>query len=595
MDKKTIIAIVLCAVVLAVSMVIETKVIMPKRKAAQQTTEVVQQPAVEENATDVAVVESTDKDVDAENEVVEAPAKEEFFTITTDKVFVKFTNKGGDIVSYQLLEHEDKDTGHGVEMVDNITAENRAFALTFGESNEILNEVFNVKQIDKYTIGFYKDCVVSGKKVQVSKLYKFLPDDNVFTLEVGVDGGDSISNVSYKIRTSPQIGPHFDRKKDRYEVREYVALNGNKKFRKNLTDKTFVKEYGWAGVAGKYFLELVKPEDPSKMADSVDCTTKSTTGYQNSQVVLTRNTITEKKVVDKYYIYIGPRSEKDLVIYNSSDKNNWGLVNAKFNQAIKTSGILSFIEIALKWAMEMIYKLVKNWGVSIILVTLLIKIILFPLNKKSATGTIKMQQLQPQIQELQEKYGNDKQKLNEEMSKLYKQAGYNPASGCLPMIIQMIILFAMYNVFNNYFEFRGASFIPGWIDDLSRGDSVYSWEKQIKVISNLTQNNIRVLPFVYLISQMLNGIITQFGGASAGQSKGQMAFMTYGMPVLFFFMFYSVPSGLLLYWTTSNILQIGQQVIINKITKKKRAEIESKKRIVNKNEQKFKGGKKKSR
>ena len=179
----------------------------------------------------------------------------------------------------------------------------------------------------------------------------------------------------------------------------------------------------------------------------------------------------------------------------------------------------------------MINKLVKNWGISIILVTLIIKILLFPLNKKSATGTLKMQQIQPQLKELQDKYANDKQKLNEEMSKLYKKVGYNPASGCLPMIIQMIILFAMFNVFNNYFEFRGASFIPGWIDDLSRGDSILSWKKDIKFISTLTQNNLRLLPFIYLASQLLNGIITQYGGASAGQSKGQMAFMMYGMPL----------------------------------------------------------------
>lgn len=600
MDKKTILAIVLSSLVLIVSLVVQTKVIMPRQMAnaeKNQTTQTVEQEEVVNEEKEIVEADSNvvnEKSTESEN-VSEIEENEEFFEIKTNKALVKFTNRGGDIVSYQLTEHKDTDTGHGVEMVDNISSTNRAFSISIGESKNVLNEIFNVKKIDDYTIGFYKDVIIEGQKIQISKLYTFHPNDYVFTLDVGFDGGSSIVNKSYQLRSAPQIGPRYDRKKDRYEVREYVALNGNKKFRKTLSSKNYSKDYSWAGVAGKYFITLIKPEDMTKMSSKVETFSETSSEKGTSQIYLTRNDIGEKKAVDRYYIYNGPRNEKDLVVYNSSDKNSWGLVNAKFNNAIRTSGMLSWIEIALKWAMEQIYKLVKNWGISIIIVTLLIKILLFPLNKKSATGTLKMQQLQPQLKEIQDKYANDKQKLNEEMSKLYQKAGYNPASGCLPMIIQMIILFAMFNVFNNYFEFRGASFVKGWIDDLSRGDSILSWNKDIKVITGLTQNNLRILPFVYLISQLLNGIITQYGGSTAGQSKGQMFFMMYGMPILFFFMFYNVPSGLLLYWTTSNILQMGQQFIINAITKKKRKEMESNQKNVNVNEAKFKGGKKKSR
>ena len=166
-------------------------------------------------------------------------------------------------------------------------------------------------------------------------------------------------------------------------------------------------------------------------------------------------------------------------------------------------------------------------------------------------------------------------------------------SGCLPMIIQMFILFALYNVFNNYFEFRGASFISGWIDDLSTGDSIWTWNKNIFLISSFTMNNLRILPFVYTGSQLLNGKITQFGNAG-GTTQAQMKFMIYGMPIMFFFLFYNVPSGLLLYWTVSNILQIGQQLIINSVMKKKRSEIAASK-PVNANALKFKNGKKKTR
>ena len=105
----------------------------------------------------------------------------------------------------------------------------------------------------------------------------------------------------------------------------------------------------------------------------------------------------------------------------------------------------------------------------------------------------------------------------------------------------------------------------------------------------------RILPIIYLVSQLLNGKVTQFGNPGGAQSKGQTAFMMYGLPIIFFFLFYNVPSGLLLYWTVSNILQIFQQVLIQKIMMKKRAELAKGKKIVNQNEIKFKGGKKKTR
>jgi YidC/Oxa1 family membrane protein insertase len=105
---------------------------------------------------------------------------------------------------------------------------------------------------------------------------------------------------------------------------------------------------------------------------------------------------------------------------------------------------------------------------------------------------------------------------------------------------------------------------------------------------------LRILPIIYLVSQLFNGKITQFG-SGASQSKGQMVFMMYGLPVIFFFLFYNVPSGLLLYWTAGSIFQIGQQLVINATMKKKRLEIEKNTPAVNKNVLKFKGGKKKTR
>ena len=612
MDKNTIWALVLSGIVLFASIFIETNYILPKEQAKAEaqaaTQQKTEQAAPETKADESSIVAQPEISTSDATTKAEPVIPEATYTITTNKIKAVFTNKGGDIISYQLLEHKDKQTGSGVEMVNNVTNTNRAFALSFGDaSSAVLNETFNVKQIDDYTIGFYRDYIRKDElgneqTITLGKLYSFKPDDYAFKLTVTIDTGAegkglNINGTSYTLRSSPQIGPHFDTKKDRSDVRQYISYNGSKKTRKNFSDKTYDKAYTWVGVAGKYFCELINPVVPTDMKLDVTCSTKSNTGYVDSQVLVTRTAFTQSKVDDTYYVYVGPRSEKELIKYNNKDKNAWGLFNAKYNEALQTSAFLSLIEVALKWSMEMINKLVHNWGVSIIILTIILKIILFPLSKKSAIGTLKMQQLQPQMTAIQEKYKDNQQKLSEETTKLYKESGYNPMSGCLPMILQMIILFALYNVFNNYFEFRGASFIPGWIDDLSVGDSIWSWEKQIPLITAFTQNNLRLLPIIYTVSQLFNGKITQYGGAGAtnAQSKMQMNLMMYGMPILFFFLFYNVSSGLLLYWTVSNFIQMGQQLVINKIMEKKRIEMNMAQPEVNKNVLKFKGGKKKTR
>ncbi|MBQ9538811.1 MAG: membrane protein insertase YidC [Treponema sp.] len=606
MDRNTILTIVLSTMVFLAYFFFDAYYMAPKREAAYQAQQAAEQEAAEAEAQKAQELSTLVSDAGSQSifasedndSSADIPVQE--YTINTRRASVVLTNRGGDIVSYKLVEHLDKDTGEGVEMVDNVTRTNRAFSLSFGGSGmAAIDGVFNVKRVDEHTIGFYRDFSIKDEagaehKFRLGKLYSFTDDDYAFRLSVTVNGLDgnpaalNLGGAAYSLRTSPQIGPHYDKKSNRYEVRQFVSWDGRKRTKKAFSDRMYEKSWEWAGSAGKYFTVIVKPADNSTMSASIKCSTQQVSGYENSQVFLTRNAISGN-TTDDYYIYVGPRSENELIKYNNADSNGWKLVNARFNQALQTSGFLSIIEVALKWCLRSIYSLVRNWGVAIIILTIILKIVLFPLNKSTAMGSIKMQGLQPKMKEIQEKYKDDPQQQQAAMGKLYKEAGYNPASGCLPMVLQMMVLFALYNVFNNHFEFRGASFIRGWIDDLSVGDCLFSWEKQIPLISQFTMNTFRLLPFIYTGSQLLNGLITQYGNA-AGASQGSMKFMMYGMPLMFFFLFYNVPSGLLLYWTVSNILQIGQQVIINKMTARKRQELEaSKPRVIDR----AMGGKKK--
>ena len=607
MDKNTVWALILSLLVMVGAFFVNIKFIKPRQDAArqQQQIELAQKEAEQKKKVEEANKQVSTLPSENQEETI-TPASETDLTITTDKVKVLFSQKGGDIVSYQLLEHFDKDTGKGVQMADNISEFNRAFALSFGDSSGVmLNEMFNVKKEGPNDIGFYrtydiKDSSGVSHKYLIGKHYSFKENEYVFKFDVTVKPLDGtreldVNGAAYTIRTSPQIGPHFDRKKNPNEVREILEFYNNKRFSKDIQGKTYDRPFEWAGVGGKYFAILIKPQNVENISSVVKTSAAVENGYGNSQIFLTRLPLKNGISTDEFYVYIGPRSENELIKYNLADKNKWGILNAKFNQALKTTGVFSLVEMLLKWALEKIHIFIHNWGLAIIALTVILKIILFPLSKKSAMGTLKMQEIQPKMQAIQAKYRDNPQKLNEETAKLYKESGYNPVSGCLPMILQMFILFALYNVFNNYFEFRGASFIKGWIDDLSEGEYIWSWKREIPLLSSFSQNKLRLLPIIYTLSQLVTGKITQYGGAGTAQSQSQMKFMMYGMPILFFFILYNVPSGLLIYWIVSNVLQMVQQLLINSYMKKKRLELVTDKPVLDKNTLKFKGGKKKTR
>ena len=576
MNKNTIIAIVLSTIVVLASLILQP-ILFPNTAnnvaESENVTEETSAVKVEEEKKDLSLIVEDESDKNVE---------EQFFEITTKNAQIVLTNRGGDMISYKLLNHIDVDTKDGIQMVDNVSKTNRACAVAFGDVNSpINNEIFNVTHKDENVYFFTKSISIkkedgSVSKVILGKRYTFDPESYVFKLDILIHG-DDIENLVYTLRTSPQIGPHFDPKLNRYENRQFISFNGEKAKRQVISAKQFKsynKDYLWNGIGGKYFVNLVVPLNPEKMDNSYYSTLiNEENNYSNAQAICVRKPFSED-VEDSYYMYYGPREEKALKIFNVAENNSWKLSGLRLNECLNSNGWLGWLETILKWFMEVINKFVHNWGVSIIIMTILIKLLMFPFTKKQSLGTLKMQEIQPKIQAIQAKYKDNQQKLQQEMAKIYKDNGYNPMSGCLPMLVQFLILFAMYNLFNNYFEFRGSSFIPHWIEDLSSGDSIYTLKFDIPFFGN----QVRILPFIYLASQLLFGKITGNGGTAApGTSQAQMQMMMYVMPVMFFVMFYNAPSGLLLYWTVSNIFQMGQQIIINKTMKQKKAELAAKK------------------
>ena len=187
--------------------------------------------------------------------------------------------------------------------------------------------------------------------------------------------------------------------------------------------------------------------------------------------------------------------------------------------------------------LHLIYDFIPNWGIAIIILTIILRIVLFPLNHKSLKAMKKMADLAPEIQKLQKKYKDDPQKLQQEMLKLYAEHGANPMSGCLPIVAQIPIFIALYNVLMVAVELKNVPFL--WVPDLSQHDPFY------------------ILPILMGLSMVAQQWITP-------SSDKNQKFIMYAMAGIFTFLFMNFPAGLVLYWLTNNILGLIQSFFVNK-------------------------------
>lgn len=578
MEKRTLLAVVLSVVVITGSYLVQSWFFPPTKPVQpnQTNSQVVAEQPTAESPTGNATVLSEAPVVAAVNEVEPAAVAEERTIIETDLVRVELTNRGGDIVSYKLKKHLDK--GDFVEMVLPGKEESHAFSVAFGGVDaRPVSELFQVRKMSDTTVEFYRDFTIPGtgtepSRFRLTKRYDFKPGEYLFELAVTIDGGYAVpplnfSGASYTLEFGPQIGPKFAKLSQNYEYRRYYSYaNGKRKTEKVKPNAvtTISSRISWASIAGKYFTFVAVPDATQY---EISLSSAPVPGIvETSRMFLTRPTIKSSKTTDTFRFYLGPKTQKALSVYDSPENNAYKLRDMNLGAAVDTSGFLGPLEAVMKWFLVIFYKVIPNYGVAIILLTILVKIIMFPLTKKGSESTLRMQALSPKIKDIQAKYKDNPTKMNTEMAELYKREGYNPMSGCLPMLIQIPIFFAMYNLFNNHFDLRGAMFIPGWIPDLSIPETIWNFAPFRLPI--LGWSDLRLLPFIYLFSQLLYGKVTQ---TPDQQGNAQMKMMLYMMPIMFFFILYDVPAGLLLYWIMSNVLTLVQQVIINKYLAQKKA------------------------
>ncbi len=344
---------------------------------------------------------------------------------------------------------------------------------------------------------------IDGKRFV--KELTFYPDSYKIEVKTSFEGAELYTVLGPDINLSGNekkghVGPVVETKDRIYRLNS-KEIEGFVSFNKVL----------WAGQEEKYFLMAAKDRDftvfISKLGD-------------NHTLI--------KALLGSFTFYGGPKELKQLEALGMESAIDFG--------------ILGFLAKPLLKFFLFLHNFIPNWGVAIIVFTLIIKIILHPLTHKSFVSMKKMQELAPKLEEIKKRYGNDPVKLQEETMKLYKEAGVNPASGCLPMLLQIPIFIALYELFLNAVELKGASFL--WIKDLSQPDPTY------------------ILPILMGASMILQQFLTP-------TTNKQQQYIFYAMAVFFTFLFASFPAGLVLYWFTNNVITALQNLIIMKLMKSK--------------------------
>ena len=328
----------------------------------------------------------------------------------------------------------------------------------------------------------------------------------------------------------------------------------------------------WAGMVSQYFAAMTWAEEPdwiraieSRLVEETDilnATGRWSTGRvpkmnagerkehartNGAAVILsTQHTLDPAEELSHSYRFVAvPKLKEALVAYGGNLSGALLAGSMPWITWVISLGTLSFLAPLMVSILEFFHAIIPNYGIAIILLTILVRGALHPLTKSSQMSMHKMRLLQPKIKELQKKYGDQREKMVQEQMKLYSKYGVHPMSGCWPMLLQMPVFVSLFTALRTSVQLRQATFIPGWITDLSQADTVWHFPFTLPIMGN----ELNILPFIMVCMWMLNQHLTPT--PSDPKAQQQQKIMKW-MPVLFAVMFYQFASGLLLYITASS-------------------------------------------
>jgi YidC/Oxa1 family membrane protein insertase len=310
-------------------------------------------------------------------------------------------------------------------------------------------------------------------------------------------------------------------------------------------DENFTGTVDWVSLQVKYFTAAILA--PAPIGGAARLQGRKTDGFMTASIDLPASE-RQGRVEQTVDLYVGPIDYDGLKALGRGLDSNVDLGN-KYTRPVSW---------AVLWSLLKLHTVIPNYGIVIILLSIFTKVLFYRLTHKSFKSMRDMQALQPKLQVLKEKYKSDRQKLSQETMKLYKESGVNPLGGCLPMLLQMPIFIALFNVLRNTIELRQAPFV-GWMNDLSQQDVLATLPLSLPLLGNA----VSVLPIIMGASMLVQ---SKLGGSIAGpeSSPTQSKALMYMMPIVFTVLFYKMPSGLVLYWIVNTVLSVWQQYYINK-------------------------------
>ena len=478
-----------------------------------------------------------------------APATEEGprVVVESNEFRAEFSTRGGVLVSW-TLKHYPGSQGKPLDLLPAATNVDvrPAFSLTTrdGQIDEALaNAIFtpSAQSLDVQngggTLRFDYD---DGNGLRATKVFSFVRDGQPFLVgfsaqvlrngqpqNVVIHSGPGIGDIE---RAQPSGGFLFGSYYQPAEGITYSDEVARLPVTGFATQSVYEQHFRYAGVDDHYFLGAALLDRQTRVEyTSHDVQTPAGPRHLVSYTLGFAQPPSEVK------FYFGPKDFDQLL---RSDQQLVRTINF---------GWFSWLVVPLLRALKWVNQYVGNYGWSIIVLTILINVAIFPLRHKSVVSMRKMQDIQPRVKALQARYAHlkatdpGKQKMNQELMELYKTAGVNPASGCVPMLLTMPVLFAFYSLLSVAIELRGAPFTL-WIHDLSQQDPLY------------------ITPLIMGATMLWQQWITPAAGMDPAQQRVMMI-----MPLMFTVFFLWAPSGLVIYWLFSNLLTIGQQYLTNRI------------------------------
>ena len=505
------------AVALSMAILIAWPFIFNKKKPQQIESQVATTSSSQEETTTATSVDAkTDKN--KKLDIKKTAARENVYSIENDFIRVDVSSIGGKIKQAVFKKYKDDQKSELKFFASDVEKKGALQILGLEDASFV-----PVNKTDGTISLLHK-----GKLTNIAINYSLSnTDPYVLKSDVKIDGSDKLKFKIAVAATKDQNQYSFSND-PQTRSRTYTVYSQEKAERIQIKAKDDVKtlsfenKVNWVALSDRYFIFSVLPKD-SFFTDVI--ADKKTEDSMYS----TEFSLAPKDGAYNYSIYIGP---KDVSYLRKADPT--------LSESIDY-GWLAVISVPMLEIMKFFYRIIPNYGVAILLLTLLVRLIMYPLQHKSMKSMKKMQELQPHLKALQEKYKEDKPKLNQEMMQFMKTHKVNPMSGCLPMLIQLPVFIALYKVLANAVELYRSPFIF-WITDLSVKDPFY------------------IFPILMGVMMFVQQKITPNPTMDQTQAK-MMLFM---MPVIFTIFMLSLPSGLTLYILFSTVLGIAQQHMMNK-------------------------------